>query len=139
MSSLAKRLALCWLDAATLMGRTRGHLGVFFISIFFKKNYKNIFSISHFIFLYPYRPAGGGRDLYVNKYKFYLRRGPWRGPAAPLPGGRPPAARQGAAGSRQGYKSSAPSLASSFSAHEIQRVEREIGGVREVIPPAINP
>ena len=29
MSSLAKRLALCWLDAATLvgrMGRTRGHL-----------------------------------------------------------------------------------------------------------------
>jgi len=26
LSSLAKRLALCWLDAATLMGRTRGHL-----------------------------------------------------------------------------------------------------------------
>ena len=44
---------------------------LFFISIFFKKNYKNIFSISHFTFLYPYRPAGGGRDLYVNKNKFF--------------------------------------------------------------------
>ena len=48
--------------------------------------------------------------------------------AGPLPPGT------GAAGSRQGYKSSAPSLAPSFS--EIQRGERERGGVRKVIPPA---
>ena len=33
----------------------------------------------------------GGRDLFVNK-KNYLRGRPWREPAAPLPGGRPPAA-----------------------------------------------
>ena len=45
-----------------------------------------------FTVLYPYRPAGGGRDLYINKNKFILRRGPWREPAALLPGGRPPVA-----------------------------------------------
>ena len=47
-----------------------------------------------------------GRDLYVNKNKIFLCRGPWREPAAPLPGGRPPAANwwggRGAAGSLQG-------------------------------------
>ena len=32
----------------------------------------------------------GGRDLYINKNKFFLRKGPWREPAAPLPGGRIP-------------------------------------------------
>ena len=46
----------------------------------------------------PTARQGGGRDLYINKNKFILRRGPWREPAAPcraagpLPGGRPPAA-----------------------------------------------
>ena len=83
-------------------------LDAFFVFAFFKKKiYRNIFLDSGFIVLYPcrpaggrqgaYRPAGGGRDLYVNKY-FFLRRGPWRGLAAPLPGGRPPAAKWGAAG-----------------------------------------
>ena len=67
-------------------------------------------------------------------------------PAVPLPGGRPlpphhlaagglPPDR-GAAGSRPKYKNSDLSLAPSFCAHEIQRGERERGGVREVIPPA---
>ena len=73
---------------------------VFFIFVFFKKNYRNIFLVLGFTVLYPYRPVGGrqgptarqggGRDLYVNKNKFILRRGPWREPAAPLPGGRLP-------------------------------------------------
>ena len=72
---------------------------VFFIFAFFKKKiYRNIFLVSGFTVLYPYRPAGGGRgptarqgggrDLYVNKNKFILCRGPWREPAAPLSGGR---------------------------------------------------
>ena len=63
--------------------------------IFFKKNYRNIFLILYFTVLYPYRPAGGrqtarqgggrppaaplpgGRDLFVNKNKIYLRIRPW--------------------------------------------------------------
>ena len=71
-----------------------------FLFLHFKKNYRNIFWFSKFTVLYPYHPVGGGRGptarqgggrgLYINKYKFYLRIGPWRGPAAPLPGGRPP-------------------------------------------------
>ena len=71
---------------------------VFFIFVFFKKNYKNIFLVLGFTVLYPYRPAGdgrwptarqgGGRDLYVNKNKFILCIGPWREPAAPPVGGR---------------------------------------------------
>ena len=83
--------------------------GVFFIFAFFKKKiYRNIFLVLGFTVLYPYRPAGrrgggrgptarqgGGRDLYINKNKFILRRGPWREPAAPPVGGRGPAARQG--------------------------------------------
>jgi len=40
----------------------------------------------------PTARQGSGRDLYVNKNKFILRRGPWREPATPLPGGRTPAA-----------------------------------------------
>ena len=50
----------------------------FLFYIFQKKNYRNVFLVSDFTVLYPYRPAGGSRDLYVNKYKFYLRRGPWQ-------------------------------------------------------------
>ena len=82
---------------------------------------------------------GGGRDLYVNKNKYFLRRGPWREPAAPLPphqlaaGGLPPG--RGAAGSHHKYKTPPLPSAPSFCAHGIQRGERERGGVREVIPP----
>jgi len=60
--------------------RRRGSSGVFFIFIFLENIfYRNIFSISQFTVLYPYRPAGGlppgrgpaarqggGKDLYVN-------------------------------------------------------------------------
>ena len=78
----------------------------------------------------------GGRDLYVNKNKIFLRRGPWREPAAPLPGGRPPAANwwggRGAAGTILKYKTPTLPSAPLFSAHEIQRGKRERGGVREV-------
>jgi len=35
------------------------HSRVFFIFVFFKKNYKNIFLVLDFTVLYPYRPAGG--------------------------------------------------------------------------------
>ena len=77
--------------------------GVFLIFIyFFKKIYRNIFSVLDFTVLYPYRPAGGrqggGRDLFANKNKIYLRINPWWGPAAPLPGGRPLPPSGGAAG-----------------------------------------
>ena len=84
----------------------------------------------------PTARQGGGRDLYINKNKFVLRRGLWREPAAPLPGGRPPAAPpvggRGAAGSLSKYKTPPLPSAPSFSAHEIQRGERERGGMREV-------
>ena len=51
--------------------------GGFFIFIFFKNVfYRNIFSISHFTVLYPYRPAGGGRDLHINKHKFFCEEAP---------------------------------------------------------------
>ena len=64
--------------------------------IFQKKNVqKYIFGFRFYSFV-PLPPGrgptaqqGGGRDLYVNKNKFIFRRGPWREPAAPLPGGRP--------------------------------------------------
>ena len=43
-------------------------MDAFFIFIFFKNIfYRNIFFVSEFTVLYPYRPAGGGRDLYVIK------------------------------------------------------------------------
>ena len=68
----------------------------FLFLYFFKKDFTEIYFSFHILqFHTPTARQGGGRDLYVNKYKFYLRRGPWRGPAAPLSGGRPPAARQG--------------------------------------------
>jgi len=60
--------------------------------------------------------------------------------AGPLPphqlaaGGLPPA--RGAAGSLLKYKTPPLPSAPSFSAHEIQRGERERGGVREVKKPA---
>ena len=88
-------------------------LAAFFFIFLKNVFYKNIFSVSHFTVLYLYRPAGGGRDLYVNRYNFFARR-PMAGAYRPLPGGRhlPPgggrqAARppgRGAAGSPK-YKS----------------------------------
>ena len=106
------------------MSNNRSTRGVFFIFIFFEKNYRNIFLVLDFTIIYSYRPAGGrqgayrpargGRDLCVNKNIFF-RRGPWRVPAA----------RQGAAGSRPKYKTPPLPSAPSFSAHEIQRGERE--------------
>ena len=59
---------------------------LFYFYIFQKKIYRNIFFVLDFTVIYPW----GGRDLYVNKNKNFLRRGPWRVPAAPLPGGRIP-------------------------------------------------
>ena len=49
-----------------------------FLFLYFSKNnfYRNIFSISQFTVLYPYRPAGGGRDLYVNKHIFFCTEAP---------------------------------------------------------------
>ena len=118
---------------------------------FSKKNFTEIyFCIQVLQFYTPAARQGGGRgptarqvggrDLYVNKIKFFLHRGPWREPAAPLPGGRPPAANwwggRGAAGSRPKYKTLPTPSVPSFSAYEIQRGERERGGVREVKKPA---
>ena len=40
----------------------------------------------------PAAQQRGGRDLFVNLKKKYLRGSPWRELAAPLAGGRPPAA-----------------------------------------------
>ena len=49
----------------------------FFIFIFFKNIfYRNIFSVSYFTVLYPYRPVGGGRDLHINKHKFFCAEAP---------------------------------------------------------------
>ena len=117
---------------------TRAHVTVcsvflflYFSKLFFTKIY---FRFDILQFYTPTARQGSGRDLYVNKNKFILHRGPWREPAAPLPG-------RGAAGSLLKYKTPRPSLcalpsAPSFSAHEIQRGERETGGVREVKKPA---
>ena len=54
-----------------------------FLYFFLKKNYRNIFLVLGFTVLYPYRPAGGrqgayrpaggGRDLNVNKKNFAQR------------------------------------------------------------------
>ena len=54
---------LCGGRRRALGQRTReSQNGVFYIFIFFKiVFYINIFSVSQFIGLYPYRPAGGGR------------------------------------------------------------------------------
>ena len=63
--------------------------------------YRNIFSISYFTILYPYRPAegrqgayrpaGGVRDLHINKYIFFCAEAPGGSLPPPLPGGRPAA------------------------------------------------
>jgi len=67
---------------------------MFFTEIYFRLNILQICTPTA-------RPVGGrgpaanwpgGRDLNINKKYIYLHGGPWRGPAAPLPGGRPPAA-----------------------------------------------
>ena len=63
------------LDPSATQNQVNQHFAFFFIFIFFKIIfYRNIFSISQFTGLYPYRPAGGA------------------GPTARLRGGRPPAA-----------------------------------------------
>ena len=85
--------------AGSAQTRAPQQAGVFSIFIFFKNIfYRNIFSVSHFIILYPYRSAGGGRDLHVNKHKFLCAESPGGSlpppcravglPAAPPPGGR---------------------------------------------------
>jgi hypothetical protein len=57
------------------VGRSR----VFFIFIFFKiVFYINIFSVSQFTGLYPYRPTGGGRGLYVIKISVLSHGDPYR-------------------------------------------------------------
>ena len=78
--------------------------GVFFIFTFFKKKFTEIyFDFQNLQFYTPTAQQGGGRgptdpllggrDLFANKNKIYLRINPWWGPAAPLPGGRPPTAK----------------------------------------------
>ena len=104
-------------------------LATFSFLYFSKKIYRNIFWVLDFTVLYlnhpaggrqgAYCPAGDSRDLYVNKNKYFLRRGFWREPAAPPVGGR------GAAGSHHKYKTLPFPSVPSFSAHEIQRGERE--------------
>ena len=74
----------------------------------------------------PTARQGGGRDLFVNKNKKFC--------AEVLGGSLPPPCR--AAGSLLKYKTPTLPSAPSFSAHEIQRGERERGGVREVKKPA---
>ena len=65
----------------------------FLFLYFSKKKFTEIYFWFQILQFYtPTARQGGGRDLYVNKYNFFLRRGPWREPAAPLPGGRPPPA-----------------------------------------------
>ena len=43
---------------------TAAFLFLYFLKTFF---YRNIFSVSHFTVLYPYRPAGGGRGPAVRQ------------------------------------------------------------------------
>ena len=96
----------------------------FLFLYFSKKNYRNIFLVLDFTVLYPYRSAGGGKELYVNKNNFFCTE--------VLGGSLPPG--RGAAGSHPKYKTPPFPSAPSFSAHEIQRGER--GGVRDVKKPA---
>ena len=75
------------------------------LTLFKNVFYRNIFSVSHFTVLYPYRPAGGGRgpttrqegrrDLHINKYNFFCAEAP--GGSLPPGGGvaGSPPARQG--------------------------------------------
>ena len=85
-------------------------VGVFFIFVFFKKKLQK----------------------YIFGFRFYsfIPLPPGRGAAGGLPQGRE------AAGSLLKYKTPPLPSAPSFSAHEIQRGERETGGVREVKKPA---
>jgi len=77
---------------------------VFFIFTFFKKKFTEIYFGFQNLQFYtptarqgggrgPTAPLLGGRDLFANKNKIYLRINPWWGPQAPLPGGRPPTAK----------------------------------------------
>ena len=77
-------------------GSGRAFLFLYFLKTFFTEIY---FRFHILQFCTPTARQGGGRDLHVNKYKLFLRGGPWWEPAAPLPGGRhlPPSG--GAAGS----------------------------------------
>ena len=70
----------------------------FFIFIFLKTFFTEIYFRFHILQFYtPTARQGGGRDLHVNKYNFFLRGGSWREPTAPMPGagggaaGSPPA------------------------------------------------
>ena len=126
-------------------------LFLYFLKTFF---YRNIFLVSYFTVLYPYRPAGGRQgsyrpaggdmDLHVNKYNFFVRRplagacrphAGWQSPAARWSGGRQPAPPAGGWQAPPNIKAE-PLPSPSFPAHEIQRGERERGGVREVKKPA---
>ena len=95
-------IGLAWMDNVEL-GLKRSHSGTapFLFLHFSKKKFTEIyFWIQVLQFYTPAARQGGGRgptarqvggrDLYINKNKIFLRRGPWREPAAPLPGGRPP-------------------------------------------------
>ena len=68
---------------------------LFYFCIFQKKNLQKYIFGFRFYSSIPLPPSRGptarqvdGKDLYVNKKN--LRSGPWREPAAPLPGGRLP-------------------------------------------------
>ena len=127
-------------------GRTVFLQAYFFIFSFFKKKFTEIYFWFQVLQFYtPTARQEGGRDLYVNKKKFAQRsmEGACRPPAGRQAPYRPTSWRQGAcrpiggaAGSLLKYKTPPLPSTPSFSAHEIQRGERERGGVRKVIPPA---
>ena len=101
------RRKLCWLfrdNKVAIRNFRKNTWRIFFIFAFFKKKFTEIYFWFQVLqFCTPTAWQGGGRgptarqvsgrDLYVNKNKFILRRDPWREPAAPCR--RPPAARQG--------------------------------------------
>jgi len=60
-------------------------LFLYFLKMFFTEIY---FRFHILQFCTPTARQGGGRDQHVNKYKLFLRGGPWWEPAAPRPGGR---------------------------------------------------
>ena len=113
-------------------------LFLYFLKMFFTEIY---FRFHILQFYTPTARQGGGRDLHVNKYNFFCAEahgGSLPSPCRTAGTCRPVEGRQAARPAGRlppKYKSWAPSLASSFSVHEIQRGERERGGVREVIPP----
>ena len=81
---------------------------LFYFYIFLKKNYRNIFWFSKFTVLYPTArqeggrgptaPLLGGRDLFANKNKIYLRINPWWGLPPPCRAAGPLPPSGGAAG-----------------------------------------